>query len=67
MTATELHTQLDRLRAERTEARATGLAEIALYISDLEREIDECRHAYVRTAVAEIAALRAELSAPQMG
>jgi hypothetical protein len=31
-------------------------------MADLEREIDECRYAYVRAAVAEIAAMRAELS-----
>ena len=62
MTATEIHSHLDRLRAERAEAKATGLADIQLYMADLQREIDECRHAYVRAAVAEIAAMRAELS-----
>ena len=67
MTATEIHTHLDRLRAERAEARATGLAEVRLYMADLQREIDECRQAYVRAAVAEIAAVRAELSGPLAG
>jgi len=67
MTATEIHNHLDRLRAERAEARATGLAEVRLYMADLQREIDECRHAYVRAAVAEIAAMRAELSGPLAG
>ena len=67
MTATEIHSHLDRLRAERAEARATGLAEVQLYMADLEREIDECRHAYVRAAVAEIAAMRAELNGPLAG
>jgi len=67
MTATEIHTHLDRLRAERAEARATGLDAVALYMADLQREIDECRYAYVRAAVAEIAAMRAELSGPLAG
>ena len=62
MTATEIHSQLDRLRAERAEARATGLAEVRLYMADLQREIDECRRAYVRAAVVEIAAMRADLN-----
>jgi hypothetical protein len=60
MTASEIHSHLDRLRAERAEARDTGLAEVQLYMADLEREIDQCRHAYVRAAVAELAARRAE-------
>ena len=67
MTAGEIHTHLDRLRAERAEARATGLANVRLYMADLEREIDECRHAYVRAAVVEIAGLRAQLSGPLAG
>jgi hypothetical protein len=67
MTATEIHTHLDRLRAERAEARETGLDDVRLYMADLQREIEECRYAYVRAAVAEIAALRAELSGPLAG
>jgi hypothetical protein len=67
MTATEIHTHLDRLRAERAEAHATGLADVRLYMVDLQREIDECRHAYVSAAVAEIAGLRAELSGQLVG
>ena len=59
MNASEIHTHLDRLRAERAEARETGLAEVRLYMADLQREIDECRHAYVRAAVAELATTRA--------
>lgn len=59
MTAGEIHHHLDRLRAERAEARATGLAEVQLYMADLQREIEECRHAYVRAAVVEIATTRA--------
>jgi hypothetical protein len=67
MNASEIHTHLDRLRAERVEAVATGLASVHLYMTDLQREIDEVRHAYVQAAVAEIAALRADLSGPLAG
>ncbi len=62
MTASEIHSHLDRLRAERAEARATGLDEVQLYMADLEREIDQCRHAYVRAAVVEIATRRAAVA-----
>jgi hypothetical protein len=55
------------LLAERAEACATGLAEVRLYMADLEREIAECRHAYVTTAVTEIASLRGELSGRPAG
>jgi hypothetical protein len=67
MTASEIHNHLDRLRAERAEARDTGLAGVRLYMADLEREIDECRHAYVRAAVAEIAARRARVHGELVG
>jgi hypothetical protein len=67
MTATEIHIHLDRLRAERVEAHATGLADVRLYMSDLQREIEQCRHAYVRAAVAEIATMRADLTGPLVG
>ena len=67
MTATEIHNHLDRLRAERAEARSTGLAEVRLYMADLQREIDECRHAYVRAAVAELAAQRAQATGRLVG
>ena len=67
MTATQIHTHLDRLRAERAEARDTGLAEVRLYMADLQREIEECRHAYVRAAVAELATMRAQMTGPLVG
>ena len=59
MTASEIHSHLDRLRAERAEAKATGLDEVRLYMADLQREIEQCRHAYVRAAVVERATTRA--------
>lgn len=67
MSATEIHAHLDRLRAERVEARETGLGDVRLYMADLQREIEECRHAYVRAAVTEIATMRAELTGPLAG
>ena len=67
MNASEIHTHLDRLRAERAEARATGLDGVRLYMADLQREIEECRHAYVRAAVAELARTRAAMSGPLVG
>jgi hypothetical protein len=67
MTASEIHSHLDRLRAERAEAHATGLSGVRLYMADLQREIDECRHAYVRAAVAELAASRARTAGRLVG
>jgi hypothetical protein len=67
MNANEIHAHLDQLRAEMVEARATGLSDVRLYMADLEREIAECRHQYVVTALGEIASLRGALMAPQWG
>jgi hypothetical protein len=67
MTANEIHAHLDQLRMEMIEARETGLADVRLYMADLEREIDECRRQYVVTAVGEIASLRGALMARQWG
>jgi hypothetical protein len=67
MNANEIHVHLDQLRAERVEARETGLAEVRLYMADLEREITECRRKYVVTALGEIASLRGALIARQWG
>jgi hypothetical protein len=67
MSAHELHTHLDQLLAERVEARETGLADVRLYMADLEREIAECRRQYVVTALGEIASLRGALIDRQWG
>jgi hypothetical protein len=61
MTAAELHTQLRDLQAERALAETTGVAEIASYMADLERDIAESHAAFVGAAVTEIATLRGEL------
>jgi hypothetical protein len=62
MTASELHIQLRELQAERALARDTGVAEIASYMDDLERDIARSHAAFVGAAVTEIATLRGLLS-----
>ena len=66
MSAFELRTQLLELHAERALAEETGVAGIASYMDDLQRDIDALDAAYVGAAVTEIAvvpgaALRPEL------
>jgi hypothetical protein len=67
MSAIEMQTHLRQLETELALALAEGLGSSAAYLADLFEEISETRHAYVATAVTEIAVLRAELSGPQVG
>lgn len=67
MTAIELHNQLLELQAERSLAQETGVARIASYMADLERDIERSCAAFVGAAVTEIATFRAQLSGPQVG
>ncbi len=67
MTAYEMRIELNRLMAERHEAAAGGLAGSALYMRELDEELQHCRDAYVGLAVTEIATLRAQLSGPRLG
>jgi hypothetical protein len=60
-------TKLRRLEAERLDAVEAGLGENALYMTDLEHDIEASRALYVGLAVTEIATLRAQLSGPQVG
>jgi NCAIR mutase (PurE)-related protein len=62
MTASELHTQLRELQAERALAHDTGVAGITSYMDDLERDIARSHAAFVGAAVTEIATLRGQLS-----
>ena len=62
MTASELHAQLLELQAERALAQSTGVAGIASYMADLERDIARSHAAFVGAAVTEIATLRGQLS-----
>lgn len=67
ITATEVRSHLLRLQAERALALDTGVAQAALYMSDIDEEIELSRELYVACAVTEIATLRAEISGPQTG
>jgi hypothetical protein len=67
MSAFELHIQLKELHAERHLAEETGVANIASYMADLERDIARSHAAFVGAAVTEIASFRAQLSGPNVG
>jgi hypothetical protein len=67
MTAYDLHNQLLELKAERALAEETGVASIASYMEDLERDIARSQAAYVGAAVTEIASFRGELSGRNWG
>jgi hypothetical protein len=60
-TATDLRDHLRLLEQERVLALGTYLADDPAYMADLEEEITATRHAYVGSAVVEIARLRARL------
>jgi len=68
MTATlDALAQLRRLQAERLDAVEAGLGENALYMTDLDNDIEASRATYIGLAVTEIATLRAQLGGPQVG
>ncbi|HSD79153.1 MAG TPA: hypothetical protein VLB47_00780 [Solirubrobacteraceae bacterium] len=60
-TASDLRDHLRLLQQERVLALGTALADDPAYMSDLEEEIVATHHAYVGSAVVEIARLRARL------
>jgi hypothetical protein len=66
-TALEARDTLRRLQAERLDAVEAGLGENALYMTDLDNDIETSRAVYVGLAVTEIATLRAQLGGPQVG
>jgi hypothetical protein len=66
-TAVELHVHLLELQTERALASIEGLAMDSVCMADLDGEIEATARAYIGAAVTEIATLRAELSAPQVG
>jgi hypothetical protein len=66
-TALDALTELRRLEAERLDAVEAGLGGNALYMNDLESDIEASRSTYVGLAVTEIATLRAQLGGPQVG
>jgi hypothetical protein len=66
-TAAAARLDLQRLMGQRLDAADVSLDANALYMSELDNEIEVSRAAYIGLAVTEIATLRAELSAPQVG
>ena len=67
MSALQIKSQLEELRAERAQALAGGQSANRPYMLDLEAEIAATHTALVATAVTEIATLRAELFGPDVG
>jgi hypothetical protein len=67
MSALEARNHLSALEVERALAGSTALAEVDLYMADLEEEIAAWRSVYVGAAVTEIATLRGELFGRQEG
>jgi len=65
--ATDIRLQLELLETERAAALQTVLRDDAAYMTDLREEIVATRHAYVGSAVIEIASFRAQLAGPQVG
>jgi hypothetical protein len=65
--ATDIRQHLELLEIERALALETALRNDLAYMSDLRDEIVATRHAYVGSAVAEVASFRAQLSGPQHG
>jgi hypothetical protein len=65
--ATDIRLQLELLETERAAALQTALCDDAAYMTDLREEIVATRHAYVGSAVIEIASFRAQLTGPQVG
>jgi hypothetical protein len=68
MTATlDALAKLRRLQVERLDAVEAGLGENALYMTDLDNDIEASRATYIGLALTEIATLRAQLGGPQVG
>ena len=65
--ALDARTTLRRLEAERLDAVEAGLGENALYMTDLDNDIEASRARYVGLVLTEIATLRAQLGGPQVG
>jgi hypothetical protein len=65
--ATDIRQHLELLETERALALETALRDDAAYMADLREEIVATRHAFVGSAVSEIATFRAQLSGVQLG
>ena len=66
-TATDIKQHLELLQHEKVLAMDTALRNDPRYMADLEEEILATQHAYVGSAVLEIAQLRADLDGPNWG
>jgi hypothetical protein len=66
-TATDIKQHLDLLQHEKVLALDTALRNDPRYMADLEQEITATRHAYVGSAVMEIAQLRGDLGGKNWG
>ena len=66
-TAIDIRQHLELLETERALALETALRDDVAYMADLREEILATRHAFVGSAVVEIASFRAQLSGPQLG
>ena len=66
-TASDIKQHLDLLQHERELALGTALRNDPRYMADLDEEIVATNHAFVGSAVIEIARLRAELDGPLEG
>jgi hypothetical protein len=67
MNVFDLQNHLRRLSAERLDAIEAGLGANAVYMAELDEDLEQSREAYVGLAVTEIASLRAEMSGPLLG
>ena len=67
VTALMAKEHVSELEAERVLAVITGVTEIDSYMRDLDEELEVWREVYVSSAVTEIATLRAQLDAPNVG
>ncbi|MEA2324904.1 MAG: hypothetical protein QOD81_4754 [Solirubrobacteraceae bacterium] len=65
--ATDIRQHLELLEIERALALETALRDDPAYMADLREEIVATRHAYVGSAVAEVASFRAQLRGAQVG
>jgi hypothetical protein len=65
--ASDIRQHLVLLETERALAYQTALRHDPAYMADLKEEIVATRHAYVGSAVIEIATLRAQIIGPQFG
>jgi septum formation topological specificity factor MinE len=66
-TATDIKQHLELLQHEKVLAMDTALRNDPRYMADLDEEILATQHAYVGSAVLEIAQLRADLDGPNWG